>query len=127
MLVIDSCRMRNKVSSRSRGKPIGLIRKIEIDLDIGAFGKTFEIGTSSGNKSKFLDQRRMQEMRNGTRGADRFIEENTEILKLLAIRRPVLERICHHFGGDEVLAQPVMQIAGDLAALLVLRVQELGA
>ena len=79
-----------------------------------------------------IQQRRMQKMRNAADLLDGVVHEFASIGCQVTAWRRLRRASCrhsfeHHFGGDQILAQPIVQFARDAPALFVLRRDQAGS
>src|SRR5271170_3355616 len=103
------------------------IGKVEIHDNARSARKALQITARCANKTQFINERRMKEMRHGAGGGDSVFQKRAQFGEAFGLEGAANESIDNHLGGHEILTQAVVQFAGDPSPLLILCVQELSA
>ena len=113
------------------GQPAGALRlgQGEIDADAAAVGEPLRVPAHGRPQVPLLEGGRVQEVRQGPHLAAALLRQLDAVAQLLArhgaqATRRLADHAEVHAEGRQALRRAVVQLAGDAAALDVLRLQE---
>src|ERR1700722_1527722 len=91
--------------------------KCERDLELASLHQAIDVPMKSGAKTRFVEQRRMQEVRGLSDLLEDCAHRGTQVLVAAA-------RVDIHFDGGDVLCEIVVELSGDPATLFILDLQQ---
>ena len=104
------------------GQLIHIVGEFDFDFNPAALSKPFQVPLGGGGKACFIQQRRMQQMRNSPRFGYGLVQEVNGFCEkaFLAVRGKHLQV---HLHAGKVLPQTVVEFAGKFSAFCVLQLQ----
>ena len=104
-----------------------VIGNIGDQFDAAAFGEAFGVPARGGSEANFVEERRMEKVRDGARLGDRFGKELIDFGKKFIVGIFLSQNGHVHLGECEELAQAVVEFAGEFAALFILELENADA
>ena len=100
-----------------------IVGNVGDDFDAAALGEAFGVPAGCGRDADFIEQRRMQQMRDGARFRDGVRQQLIDFFQQLIVRIFFEQHGHMHFGDGQQLAEAVVQFARKFSALFVLKLQ----
>src|ERR1700730_6857740 len=101
-----------------------VFRNIEVDCDLATLGEAFDVPSQRGTKSGFIQQWRMQQIRNGANVGAHVVDERGAVRDEAGGLAQALELRTHgrkiHGKRGEGLADAVVQFTSDATTLFIL-------
>ncbi len=109
-------------------QPLKTRGDFQIHFDLAAFGESIDVPVESGRKSRFVEQRWMEQVGDGADLSTEFLYQSRTVVNRTGSLGEAFDVGSHrrkvHSEGGQHLAYAVVQLAGDAPSLIILQLHQ---